>query len=208
MNSALEAAMRYLKHGWLFMVGRDPKFGLGVWLFGWNITKWVLPKNFGVAIELQSHFEMYAPPDVMPILIIWFLQLLHAFFWFGLVFTLVHELLGTLSLSLWSNVSNIAFLKVLSKCICHCLCHCHCHCACLRRCLFAGQVMFSHRPDQMSQRSKVSKIALWRCSLNVFVFVFVFLFANGQVMFSHDPHQFCEVWKALNPKQWICRTVS
>ena len=62
MNSALEAAMRYLKHGWLFMVGRDPKFGLGVRLFGWNITKWVLPKNFGVAIELQSHFEMYAPP--------------------------------------------------------------------------------------------------------------------------------------------------
>ena len=70
---------------------------------------------------------------------------------------------GHVSSSLWSNVSKFkslkyCSLKVLSKCICHCLCHCHCHCACLRRCLFAGQVMFSHRPDQMSQRSKVSKI--------------------------------------------------
>ena len=29
--------------------------------------------------------------------------------------------------------------------------------------------MFSHHSDQMSQRLKVSKIALWKCSLNVFL---------------------------------------
>ena len=36
--------------------------------------------------------------------------------------------------------------------------------------------MFSHHSDEMSQRSKVSEIALLRCSLNVFVIVFVFVF--------------------------------
>ena len=46
---------------------------------------------------------------------------------------------------------------------------CHRHCICLRLCccLFVGQVIFSHQSDQMSQRSQVSKIALWRCTLNV-----------------------------------------
>ena len=62
---------------------------------------------------------------------------------------------------------------------------------------FFGQVIFSHHSDKMSQWSRVSKIALSKCSLNVFVIVFfivfvVFLFVD-QVMFSHDPHQFCEV---------------
>ena len=36
--------------------------------------------------------------------------------------------------------------------------------------------MFCHRSDKMSQRSKVSKVALWRYSLNVIVFVFAFVF--------------------------------
>ena len=45
---------------------------------------------------------------------------------------------------------------------------CHCHCVCLRCCLFVGQVMFPHHSDQMSQSSKVSNIALWRCYLNIF----------------------------------------
>ena len=80
---------------------------------------------------------------------------------------------------IWSKVSKAkslkdCSLKVFPKCNCHC--HCLCICICLRRCLFVGQVMFSHRSDQMSQRPKVSKIALWRCSLNVFVIVIVFLF--------------------------------
>ena len=38
-----------------------------------------------------------------------------------------------------------------------------------------GQVMSPYRPDQISQRTQVSSIARWRCSLNVFVFVIVFV---------------------------------
>ena len=63
---------------------------------------------------------------------------------------------------------------VLSKCIC--LCHCLCLCLCLCHCSFFGQVMSPHHPDQMSQRSPVSGIAFWRCSINVFVFVIVIVF--------------------------------
>ena len=72
--------------------------------------------------------------------------------------------------------------------------------------------MFSHHSDQMSQRSKVSLIALWRYSLNVIVIAFVFVFAfvfllcfcwSGHV--SPWPHQFCKVfglvWKA--GRLWI-----
>ena len=49
---------------------------------------------------------------------------------------------------------------------------------------FFGHVMSSHHSEQMSQRSQVSKIALRRCSQNVFVivFVFVFVFVNFLVM--------------------------
>ena len=91
-----------------------------------------------------------------------------------------------------------------------CICHCHCLCLCL--CLFVGQVMFSHHSDEMSQRSKVSEIALWRCSLNVFiifiaivfvsVFVFVFLFVFVFVVvfllvrscFLMTPIRFARLW--------------
>merc|ERR1712055_518696 len=41
--------------------------------------------------------------------------------------------------------------------------------------IFFGHVMFSHHPEQMSQRSQVSRMALRRGSQNVFVFVFVYL---------------------------------
>ena len=44
--------------------------------------------------------------------------------------------------------------------------------------IFFGHVMSSHHSEQMSQRSQVSRIALRRCSQNVFVFVFVFVFVN------------------------------
>ena len=64
--------------------------------------------------------------------------------------------------------------KVFSKCICHC--HCLCLCICLCCCLFFGQIMSPHHFDQMSERSQVSRIALWRWSLNVFVFVIVIVF--------------------------------
>ena len=41
---------------------------------------------------------------------------------------------------------------------------------------FFGQVKSPHHSDQMSKRSQVYRIALQRCSLNVFVFVIVFFF--------------------------------
>ena len=115
-------------------------------------------------------------------------------------------------------------LKVFSKCICHC----HCLCLCLCHYLFVGHVMFSHHSDYMSQRSKLSKIALWRCSLNVFVIVFVFVFVVVFFLlvrscFRMTPINFArfrsphtvgptvlwffrfgqEGWKALNPTQWM-----
>ena len=73
---------------------------------------------------------------------------------------------GHVSSSFWSNVSKVTSLwdrsfKVLSKYICHCL--------------FLGQVMSPHHSDQMSQRSQVSRVALYRCSLNVFAFVTVWV---------------------------------
>ena len=41
---------------------------------------------------------------------------------------------------------------------------------------FYGQVMSHYHSDQMSQRSQVSRVALWWSSLNVFVSVIVFVF--------------------------------
>ena len=38
---------------------------------------------------------------------------------------------------------------------------------------FVGHVMSPHHTGQISQRSQVSRIALCRCSLNVFVFIIV-----------------------------------
>ena len=121
------------------------------------------------------------------------------------VFVIVFAFVFALSLSfcwsghasspLWSNVSIVKSpkdrsFKVFSKCICHCLCICLC------RCFFVGQVMFPHHSDQMSQWSKVTKNALWRCSLNVFVivivsvFVFVVVFLLGSSCFRMTPSNF------------------
>ena len=41
--------------------------------------------------------------------------------------------------------------------------------------IFFGHVISSHHSEQMSEMSQVSRIALRRCSQNVFVFVFVFV---------------------------------
>merc|ERR1719239_933826 len=51
--------------------------------------------------------------------------------------------------------------------------------------------MSPHHSDQMSQRSQVSRIALWWSSLNVvvFVFVFVIVFFSRQVMSPHHSDQ-------------------
>ena len=71
------------------------------------------------------------------------------------------------------------------KCLCLCLCNCLCICICL--CQFFGHVMSSHHSEQMSQRSQVSRMALRRCSQNVFVtvlFVFVIFFGHMTCIFS------------------------
>ena len=78
--------------------------------------------------------------------------------------------------------------------------------------------MFPHHSDQMSQRWKVSKIALWRCSLNVFVivfvFVFVFVFLLVMSCFLMIPINFArlgfglEGWNALNPTQSVSESVT
>ena len=51
----------------------------------------------------------------------------------------------------------------------------------------------SYHSEQMSQRSQASRIALRRCSQNVFVFVIVFVFVVvnffGHVMFSYHSEQ-------------------
>ena len=54
---------------------------------------------------------------------------------------------------------------MFSKCLCICKCHCIC--------IFVGQVRscFVITLRKMSKRSQLSKIALWRCSLNVFLLV-------------------------------------
>ena len=53
-----------------------------------------------------------------------------------------------------------------------------------------GQVMSPYHSDQMSQRSQVSRIALWWSSLNVFVsvIVFVFVFVPVIVFFFWSVH--------------------
>ena len=63
--------------------------------------------------------------------------------------------------------------------------------------VFFCQAMFPHHSDQMSQSSQVSRVAPWRCSLNVFVFVIVFafvfvfviVFLFGQAMSSYISDQ-------------------
>ena len=135
------------------------------------------------------------------------LSLCLSFCWSSLVFS-----------SLWWNVSKVNSLKdwslkVFSKCLCHwlCLCHCHCHChyLCGCHCLFVGQFMFYHHSHQMSQRSKVSNIALWRCSLNVSVNVFVIVVLLVRSCFLMIPISFArfrfglEDRKALNPDRWV-----
>ena len=68
--------------------------------------------------------------------------------------------------------------------------------------------MSPNRSDQMSQRSQVSRIALWWSSLNVFVsvtvfvFVFVIVFFFGQVMsvdtdVSSPKYAICKSWNSL-----------
>ena len=76
--------------------------------------------------------------------------------------------------------------------------------------IFFGHVMSSHHSEQMSQRSQVSRIALRRCSQNVFVIVivivFVFVFVNFLVMscFLITLNKFLKGHKSLG---WLLRGV-
>merc|ERR1712015_489014 len=56
---------------------------------------------------------------------------------------------------------------------------------------FFCHVMSSHHSEQMSQRSQVSRIALRRCSQNVFVFVFVIVFVFVFVFVNFFPVMSC-----------------
>ena len=61
---------------------------------------------------------------------------------------------------------------VNSKCVSiSCMCHCL---LIVFVFVLSCQVMSPHHSNQMSPRSQVYRIALWRCSLNVIVFLFVF----------------------------------
>ena len=106
-------------------------------------------------------------------------------FVFVFVYVFVFFWSDHVSSSLWSYFSKVTSLwyrslNVFSNCIClcHCLCRCICLCLCICLChsLFVGQVMTPHHSEHMSQRSQVSRIALWLCSLNVFDFVIVIVF--------------------------------
>ena len=55
-------------------------------------------------------------------------------------------------------------------------------------------VMSSHHSEQMSQRSQVSRIALRRCSQNVFVFFIVFVFVFVFVSFFWSFRVFSSLW--------------
>ena len=99
-----------------------------------------------------------------------------------LLFSIVRNVISVSSVK--SQVTHICSLRVFSKCLCQCLCLCHCICLCQ---FVFGHVMSSHHSEQMSQRSQVSRMALRRCSQNVFVtvlFVFVIFFGHMTCIFS------------------------
>ena len=119
-----------------------------------------------------------------------------------LLFSIVRNEISVSSVK--SQVTSLqGSLRVFSKCICHCLCLCLC--ICLWLCDF-GHVLSSHHPEQMSQRSQVSRIALRRCSQNVFVFVFVivfvfvFVFVNffGSCHLSQSGHVSSSHWSNVS----------
>ena len=72
--------------------------------------------------------------------------------------------------------------------------------------------MFPHHSDQLSQWSKISRVALWRCSLNVFVFVIVIVFFLclchrlflGQFMSPHHSDQMSQRSKVSRIALWRC----
>ena len=108
----------------------------------------------------------------------------------------------------WPNVSKvtIVYLKLFSKC----LFWCHVSSSSSQGSAFEGvlkmhfvfvffcQIMSSHHSDQMSQFSKVSRIALWRCSLNVLVVVIVFVFIFAFVIFFWASYVSSLLWSNVS----------
>ena len=77
--------------------------------------------------------------------------------------SLLIERLLWMSIWMGSQIARVTSLKdcfswVFSKCFC--------------LCLFDGHFMCPHHSDQMSQKSRVFRVALWGCSLNIFVCVY------------------------------------
>ena len=98
------------------------------------------------------------------------------------------------------------------SCLCHGLCICLCLFLCRRlsNCIFVGKVMSIHPSGFMSQRSQVSRIALWMCSLNVFLFVIVFVVVFV-IVFFWSGHVSSSLWSYVSKVTsvwytalWIC----
>ena len=75
--------------------------------------------------------------------------------------------------------------------------------------VFFCQAMSPHHSDQMYQSSQVSRVALWSCSLNVFVFVIVFVFVFvivffGQVKSPHHSDQTSQRSQGSKVALWRC----
>ena len=58
----------------------------------------------------------------------------------------------------------------------------------------------------VSQRQQVSRVALWGCSLNVFVFVFVFVILLRQCIYSFCSIELTQSWNTWSPNSsvWQC----
>mgnify|MGYP006863872797 CR=1 FL=1 len=108
-----------------------------------------------------------------------------------LLYPIVRKVISVSSVK--SQVTSIEDcpLRVFFKCLC----------LCLYLCFFVGHVMAAHHLDQMSQRSQVSRVTLWGCSLNVFVFVFVFV---SQVMSPRHSDQMSQRTKVSGVANWGC----
>ena len=108
-------------------------------------------------------------------------------------------------MSKFSTKIKICQMSTLSKIVKNCqkLSNIVKNCQNCKNCQNVCQVTFPHHSDQVSQRSQVSRIALWWSSLNVFVsvsvFVFVFVIVSTSVYFLNrlTPHAWVSSWRLL-----------
>ena len=120
----------------------------------------------------------------------------------GLLFSIVRNLISVSKVtSLWDHS-----FRLFSQFLCFCDCLCLGICLCLYHCLFVGWVMSPHHPNQMSQRTQVSGVAIWGWYLDIFVFAFDFVFVIviviifvrghclfvGHIMHPHHSDEMCQ----------------